>query len=568
MAEKRREREAKPERWGSSLGVVLAVAGSAVGLGNFLRFPGQVVNHGGGAFMIPYLISLLLIAIPISMTEWALGRCGGRMGFHSPLGIYYAVGRRKKFWGLCGGLAALAPFVINMYYIFVESWCLLYALQYLGGCLSPLGLGFSLFPDTAPGVFFPDASGYSGFFGSLVGISESGVLFRSLKTSPLIFATLLCATANFVLVYRGISRGIERFCKIAAPLIVICSVIVIARVVTLGNPTGVAGQSFLDGLGFMWNPTREIFDADGVAVGRTNLWLALLDPDVWMAATTQIFFTVSICLGAICTYASYIRPKSDIALSSLTATSANEFCEVVLGGLMAIPPAIMFLGVQSASHLGSSFSLGFVVLPNVFGLMPFGQFFGFIFFALLFFAAITSSMSLVQPTVALFRESFQWSRGPSVLLAGLINGVGTFIVCWFTRELVALDVFDFWLANFAPIIFSIIQTSLILFVWKLPNLQSELDAGSRVRLPRWLCQVVKYGSFPYLVLIAGYWMIRNLGARISEVSGNRVAQLSLAFFACLILMLTLLSLVVMKRWGRERSDAHLENATTLGDDVE
>ena len=110
------------EHWGSQLGVILAVAGSAVGLGNFLRFPGQAVNYGGGAFMIPYMISLLLIAIPVSMSEWALGRYAGRHGFHSPLGMYYAASGGKKIWGVVGGLSVIVPFVINMYYIFVESW--------------------------------------------------------------------------------------------------------------------------------------------------------------------------------------------------------------------------------------------------------------------------------------------------------------------------------------------------------------------------------------------------------------------------------------------------------------
>ena len=136
------------EHWGSQLGVILAVAGSAVGLGNFLRFPGQAVNYGGGTFMIPYMISLLLIAIPVSMSEWALGRYAGRHGFHSPLGMYYVASGGKKIWGVVGGLSVIVPFVINMYYIFVESWCLLYALKYLGGVLEqPLDVDKIVVPD-------------------------------------------------------------------------------------------------------------------------------------------------------------------------------------------------------------------------------------------------------------------------------------------------------------------------------------------------------------------------------------------------------------------------------------
>ena len=163
------------EHWSSKVGVVLAVAGSAVGLGNFLRFPGQVVNYGGGAFMIPYIISMLIVAIPISMSEWSLGRYGGRHGFHSPLGMYYVASGRKRRWGIVGGLSLSIPFIIDMYYIFVEAWCLYYAIKYLGGALEPLGLGFSI-DGSAPGMKLGNGEAYKQFF-------ENAVYLYWLKTS-------------------------------------------------------------------------------------------------------------------------------------------------------------------------------------------------------------------------------------------------------------------------------------------------------------------------------------------------------------------------------------------------
>ncbi len=554
-----REKQQK-ENWGSRLGVVLAVAGSAVGLGNFLRFPGQVVNYGGGAFMIPYLVSLLVVAIPLAFSEWALGRCGGRLGFHSPLGIYYAVGGRKKLWGMCGGLSALAPFVINMYYIFVESWCLLYAFQYLGGCLKSVGLGFSLFASSAPGLDFSDSQGYAEFFNSFVGIESDGALFKG--SFWVVGATLLCAAANFALIYCGISKGIERFCKIAAPLILICSIMVIVRVLTLGNPTGTPGQGLLDALGFMWNPTREITTASGEVV-KVGVLQTLRNPESWLAATSQIFFTASLCLGAIVTYSSYVKENEDIALSSLTATSTNEFCEVILGGMMAIPPAIMFLGAQAAEQFKSSFSMGFVVLPNVFGEMPAGQFFGFIFFILLFFAAVTSSMSLVQPTVALLQEAFRWTRGRSVIVAGLVNLTGTTIVCWFTKGLAALDAFDFWLANFGPFLFAVVQTFLVSYVWGLASFHKELNRGAKIRVPAWIGFVVKYVSLPYLILIFALWCRNNLGAQLKNIASQPVVQLTLAFLGALSVALLALSYVVTRRWSSESEKRVLEEEKTL-----
>lgn len=537
------------EHWGSQLGVILAVAGSAVGLGNFLRFPGQAVNYGGGAFMIPYMISLLLIAIPVSMSEWALGRYAGRHGFHSPLGMYYAASGGKKIWGIVGGLSVIVPFVINMYYIFVESWCLLYALKYLGGVLEPIGLGFSLDPSGVVGLSYTNAADYETLFANSVGLHANGSLFNGAGI-PLLCVTTFCTLINFLLIYRGVSKGIEKFSKRAAPLILLCAVIMIIRVVTLGNPTGQPGQSFLDGLGFMWNPTREIVDESGNLIGRTNVWTTLLNPETWLAATAQIFYTVSLCLCAICTYASYVRPKDDIALSSLTSTTMNEFCEVVLAGLMVIPTAIMFLGARAADGFSSSFTLGFVVLPNVFGLMPLGQFCGFVFFFLLFFASVTSSMSLVQPTVVLFQESLQTKRGLSVILAAGVNLIGSAIVVWFTKNLAALDAFDFWLANFAPFFFAIFQTGLAAYVWGSVKMREEIALGAKIAPPCFLANVVKYVSFPYLLLIAIFWMFKNLGARIEAVRADQVAQLSLGFFAILLVLLFVLSIMTMRRWSK------------------
>ncbi|MBP3556879.1 MAG: hypothetical protein J6K20_04135 [Thermoguttaceae bacterium] len=552
----RRDQGREKEHWGSSVGVVLAVAGGAIGLGNFLRFPGQVATYGGGAFMIPYFVSMLIVALPLALSEWALGRNGGRRGYHSQPGVYRAAGGGKTFWGVCGGLCSLAPLVICMYYVFIESWCLLYALQYLGGCLKPLGLGFSLFPSLDAGLKLNDSASYEAFFARFVGMSGGdGSLFRDIFSSPLLLATAACALANFALIYCGIAKGIERFCKIATPLLLLCAVLVILRVATLGNPTGVAGQSFVDGLGFMWNPTRPLLDESGAVVGQASVWTALANPEVWLAATAQIFFSVSICLCAITSYASYVKKDDDIALSGVTAVAANEFCEVALGGLMTIPAAIMFFGVAAAGNFDSTFAMGFVVLPNVFGLMAGGEFFGFLFFSLLFLAGLTSSISLVQPTVALTQEAFRWSRGVSVAATLTVNLVGIGIVCWFTKNLAALDSFDFWLANFTPFVFALLQTVLVAWVWGADKMTAELERGAKIRVPSALGFVVKYVSAPYLAIIFAFWLWNNLGARLAGIADDRAAQVSLAFIGFLTAALIVVSLKASRRWRREEEDA-------------
>src|SRR5690606_6814489 len=148
------------EQWASRLGVILAVSGSAVGLGNFLRFPGQAAQNGGGAFMIPYFVALVLLGIPLCWAEWTMGRYGGRRGFHSAPGIF-SVLWRNRFSKYLGSVALLVPLVIYMYYVVIEAWCLGYAFSYLTGALE---LG-------------SDTKAYEQYFSDYVGSGANGFVY-------------------------------------------------------------------------------------------------------------------------------------------------------------------------------------------------------------------------------------------------------------------------------------------------------------------------------------------------------------------------------------------------------
>lgn len=537
----------KKENWGSQLGVILAVAGSAIGLGNFIRFPGQAAMHGGGAFMIPYFISFLIIAIPLAWSEWALGRAGGRRGFNSVPGIYALAARGRKRWAYAGSFGAFLPISVSMYYLFIEAWCLAFAIQYFTGVLAAFGFHVpSFLPGTGgPGLNLGSAEAYSNFFLTFVGAGSNGSLYRSgggvSFLTPLLGCTAFCLFFNYYLIYRGISKGIEAFCKIAMPLLVVCSLIILVRVLTLKNPTGAPGQNFLDGLGFMWNPTRP-----GV-----TLWDSLSNPDVWLAATSQIFFSVSVGFGLIVTYASYVRAEDDIALSSLTATVSNEFCEVVLAGLMILPPAIMFLGRAGVEGNLGTFSLGFNVLPNVFEQMPFGQFFGFIFFFLLFLAAVTSSLSMAQPSVALMEEGLNFGRKRSVCLTCFFSTVGTLILCHFSREMFALDTFDFWVGNFGLFVLATCQTFLVGWVWGPEKMLQELSIGSKIRTPSAAGWVLKYVSAPYLTVIFIFWLWKESWPRLTTIATNPLAQLVVGFLLFTAGFYCFVTWLALRRWKRE-----------------
>ncbi len=543
------------ESWNSRVGVILAVAGSAVGLGNFLRFPGQAAEFGGGAFMLAYFISFLLIGLPICWAEWTMGRHGGQGGFNSSPGIYNYITRKPAFKYL-GVIGVLIPVIIYMYYVYIEAWCLGYAVNFLAGNMN-----------------FETVADASAFWGSFIGIEDDGsALGFGLKQVG--FFLILVFILNFVLIYRGLSKGIELFCKYAMPTLVLIAFIILIRVLTLGTPDAAHPERNVNnGLGFMWNPQKQVIetkDAEGnwvrgeevvdldliesiqaQAATDENTRLTtitvsqqLLNPNLWLAAAGQIFFSLSVGFGVIITYSSYLSKKDDVVLSGLAATSANEFCEVALGGLITLPAAVTFLGVAGVAGMGT-FGLGFNVLPMVFANMAFGGLFGFLFFFLLFLAAVTSSLSMLQPGIAFLEEALKINRKQSVALLGLITVVGCGFVVYFSAGVKALDTMDFWVGTFLIFVLSTIQ--IIIFGWII-GVDKGLELaheGSAIRIPRFFKIVMKYLCPAFLLIIFVMWVLSNIfGLNFqtgeAEVSGyirdlfvepNTVAWLSVGLIA-------------------------------------
>lgn len=506
------ERDASPvrttEQWATRIGVILAVAGSAVGLGNFLRFPGQAAQNGGGAFMLPYFISLLILGIPLCWAEWTMGRYGGTRGFNSAPGIFSVIwpNRLAKYFG---ALALLIPLVIYMYYVLIEAWCLSYALQYLTGDLLVGGGGRidELMQRVAEQNDSGATSGatrtlaYSQFFVEFVGANENGFALGG-QGSKWLWIIVLTFGLNFWLIYRGITKGIERFCRVAMPLMAILAFTVLLRVLTLGTPDPAhPDRSVINGLGFMWNPKPD------------KLW----DPQTWLAASGQIFFSLSVGFGIIVNYASYLRREDDIVLSGLTSSSVNEFFEVCLGGLITIPAAFIFLGALEASTLESSFALGFRTLPNVFSAMWGGQIFGFLWFFMLFLAAITSSVSMLQPVIAFLEEGAGLKRHFSVTILGLIAALGAGFVLYFSEGLTALATFDDWVGTFFIFLLAMFQTFLYGWVLGIERGEQEAHQGAHLRIPRFVQYVLKYVAPLYLMVIFVTFCYSNLPTRESEI---------------------------------------------------
>jgi NSS family neurotransmitter:Na+ symporter len=519
--------ERKSEQWGSRLGVILAVAGSAVGLGNFLRFPGLAAQNGGGAFMIPYFVALLVLGIPLGWAEWTMGRYGGLRGFNSAPGIFSTIWRHPLSKYL-GGIAIIVPLTIAMYYVVIEAWCLGYAWFYLTGALNQGA----------------DREAYAAFFNRFIGASADGSLL-DLSHSKLLVFLALTLLANFVVIYRGLSKGIEDFCKWAMPIMAVCAVFVLVRVLTLGAPDAQKPeQNLVNGLGFMWNPQ----------------WDKLGELKTWQAAAGQIFFTLGVGFGIIINYSSYLKRSDDVVLSSLTASSVNEFFEVCLGGLITVPAAFIFLGAGAAS--AGTFDLGFKVLPNVFGLMPAGQLFGFLWFVMLFLAAITSSLAMLQPVIALLEEGLGLARHASIICLSLLTAVGSGVVVYFSRGLTALDTFDFWAGTMLLLVLATVQA--ILYGWVLGIDRGERAAheGAHLRIPRFVQWTLKYVCPVYLLAILGGDIWQRGPDYWKTLVGDRAAGLSFAF---LIAVSAAVSIVIFFAGRRWRAAGRLPVAS--GDDL-
>ncbi|MFH1749102.1 MAG: sodium-dependent transporter [Planctomycetota bacterium] len=483
----------KREQWGSRLGVVLAVAGSAVGLGNFLRFPGVAVNNGGGAFMIPYIISFLVLGIPIAWCEWTMGRLGGRYGQNNAPGIMYAIWKRAPAKAL-GAMALLIPVTIYMYYILLETWCLDYCIEFASG-------GFAqLFQQAATGVAGREeeiqaiVAATGAHQGEVFGAADHGALFSTERT---IWLVLVCFLVNFFIIYQGVTRGIEVFCKWAMPLLILCALVILIRVLTLDNISS--------GLGFMWNPD----------------WDKLQEPKVWLQAAGQIFFSLSVGFGIILCYSSYMRKNDDVVLTSLSASSTNEFCEVILGGMIVVPTAFLFLGAENAT--GSTFGLGYVTVPAIMHFMPLGNFFGALWFGLLFFAAVTSSLSMLQPAIAFLEDGFGLGRRASVTILGLITAAGTALTMYFSRKTLALDYADH-LINLC-MIFAATGTVLV-FGWVIGAERGvkEMNRGADFRVPRLMAFMIRYITPTFLIVILVAWAWTQSGDYIDGMSPTRRAN--------------------------------------------
>lgn len=512
------------ESWGSKLGIILAVAGSAIGLGNFLRFPVQAVNNGGGAFMIPYFVALLIVGIPLMWVEWTAGRYGGGFGHSTAPGIFHSMSEKNRFIKYFGVIWMFGPIAIFLYYCYIESWL--------------LGYMFHCFTPQYAEALKTGAIGK--FFGDYITVKS--------PLSPTYLFFVITFAVNFAILYFGIQKGIEGVSKIAMPLLMILGILMAVRVLTLGfDPAVKTPFKVSDGLGFMWNSDFS----------------KLLDAKVWVAAAGQIFFTLSVGMGVIITYASYLKKEDDVALSGLTSAATNEFAEVILGGSIVIPAAFAFFGPEKMIEFakGGTFGLGFVTMPMVLDKIPLSTLFALCWFLLLFLAGLTSSISMLQPAVAFFEDEFNASKKKAIS----IIGIAAFLLCqpaiFFIGNGV-VDELDFWAGTFALIVFGLFEVIMFGWVFGIDRAWDEVHKGAQMKIPGIYKFIIKYITPAFLIAILISWVIQNWKSLVS-MSNIPEANRPYVFWtrAGMLILFGALALLVNIAWRKRKKNPSLTGRT-------
>ena len=447
---------AKRESWASRIGFILAAAGSAIGLGNIWKFPYLAGQGGGAAFVFVYLLAVAFIGLTVMLAEFAIGRAAGL----DAIGSFKKLAPRT-FWWVTGAFGVLAAFMILSFYGVVGGWSIAYIFKMLFGSLANLS-----------------GEEYSNIF----------VNFITGTTEPILWQ-LVFMGLTIGIVVAGIQGGIEKWNKILMPAIFVILLLLIVRGLTL--------EGAMAGIEFYLKPD-----------------FSKINGGVILAALGQAFFSLSLGMGAILTYGSYLNKKENIPQVSLIVPIMDTLIAFLAGFI--IFPAVFSYGFEPASGPG----LTFVTLPAVFSEMPLGQLFGAAFFFLLFLAALTSAISLLEPLIAYMMEEHNWKRQQAALvIGGIIFVVGIFaslsmgpLSGFKIAGLVFFDQLD-WVSNNLLLPLGGMFTSLfIAWIWGTQNALKEITNDGLLNFGMgnfWANVMLKYVApvLVFLVFLTGLKII-------------------------------------------------------------
>ncbi len=433
------------DQWGSKLGFILAAAGSAVGLGNLWKFPYTAGQNGGGAFVIVYFAMLLLVGFTLMLAELVIGR-------HTQLNAVGAYRKIKKNWAFVGGIGVLASYLILSVYSVIGGWVINYIVKALTGVFNT-----------------GDLNALNDVFGN----------FISNPTQPIIYQAIF-VILTLGIVIGGISGGIEKYSKILMPGLFIMMLLIMIRSVTLPGAA--------EGIKYLLVPD-----------------FSKINGSVMLAALGQVFFSLSLGMGIIITYGSYLGKDTDLPQSAITIPLIDTGVALMAG--LIVLPAVFAFGIDPTQGPG----LIFVTLPAVFAQMPLGQLFAILFFVLVLFAALTSSISLLEASVSYVVDARNWSRkkatcilAAGVFLIGIPSSLsqGSLSHIKLFRGLNIFDTVDFFTSNVLLPLGGLLLCIFIGWVWGVDNALKEASNNGKIsfKLAGFWSFVIKYIA-PIAILV-------------------------------------------------------------------
>lgn len=440
------DKKAKNSKFSSRLGYVLAVAGSAVGLGNIWRFPYLAAKYGGGIFLLVYLILTVSFGYVLIVSETALGR----MTQKSPIGAFKSFG--QGIWYKIGGwINAIIPILIVPYYSVIGGWVIKYFVEYIKGNVNVLA------QDNYFNNFISDSFNVEFWF-------------------------IIFALFAFITILGGVKNGIERSSKIMMPILVVLAIMVVIYSVT--RPGAIEGVKYL------LIPNFEDFSIMTI-----------------VAAMGQMFYSLSIAMGILYTYGSYLEKDVDIEKST-KQVELFDTAIAILAGLMVIP-AVFAFSTEAAESLQAGPSLMFITLPKVFASMGAGTIAGILFFLLVFFAALTSAISLLETSVSSLSQQFHISRNKAIVIMAFVMlafgttsclgyGVWDFISIF---GMAFLDFYDFLTNSIMMPIAALATCILIIKVVGFQKIIDEVKISSPFKREKMYVFFMKYLASFFLIII-------------------------------------------------------------------
>lgn len=464
--------ENEREQWGSKMGFILAAVGSAVGLGNIWRFPYLVYNNGGGAFLVPYFIAILTAAIPLLILEYGMGH---KYRASTPL----ALARGNKKWEWLGWWPTINAFFILAYYSMILSWAIKY-----------LTLSFTKGWGADPNNYF---------YNDFLRLSSSPFEFTAVIWPVLIGIAALWAV-NWFICYRGVKGGIEKLNKVLLPLLILIMIIIVVKGVTLNGST----------LGL-----NKLFTPD---------WSKVKDPSVWIAAYGQVFFSLSVGMGIMMTYSSYLPKKSDINNSAFMTGFANcgfEFlCAIGVFSILGFMATSQ--GVPIEEVVSGGIGLAFIVFPKVFSIMGvWGNILGVLFFMCLIFAGLTSSVSLVEAVTAPIIDKTGWNRKKVVTWICVLGFVAS-IAFATNAGLYLLDIIDNFINNYGIVVIGLLEAFVIGWIIKPDTIRNHTNSVSYFNIGKWWDITIKYITPAILAIMLISSLINEIK---SPYGGYQMAEL-------------------------------------------